>query len=76
MALNSGGHLWSQGDEESFIKNIGTFARKGEPSRETKILLLRGYLDGCRLRTEWGSLDPERCLEVAKKELLRLSAPA
>lgn len=76
MSLVSGGSSWSQGDEESFIRNIGMFARKGIPSKETKIQLLRGYLDGCRLRTEWGSLDPERCTALAKQELMRLATPA
>ena len=61
---------WTTTDELKHIKMIGHHRdRKKEVSLNEKYELLRGYLNGCELRTDWRGMDRTVVLAYARKQL-------
>lgn len=48
---------WTTKDEINFIKNLG-MGKHRRPPTATREKLLEGYVKGCKLRKNWGSIDP------------------
>jgi hypothetical protein len=61
---------WSTTDEIRFINGLGHHRdRRNLPSIEKKLALLHGYLEGCKLRSDWTGLDREEITRYAEHRL-------
>ncbi len=61
---------YSTTNELDFIKRLGTFSGRGQYVTRGK--LLEGYLEGCKLRVNWGSVSSHEILDFVEKELERI----
>ena len=56
---------WSTRNELRFIDSLGTFTQTQEPRND----LLRKYLNGAALRTDWGQIDKQTVITRVQREL-------
>lgn len=62
--------VWSTTDEIRFINGLGHHRdRRTVPSFEKKLTLLRGYLQGCQLRTKWVGLNREEIVAYVENRI-------
>lgn len=59
---------WNTTDEIRFIKTMGTHI----DSRLPRKVLLQGYLNASKKRTDWGDVEGWQAIEFAKFELEKL----
>lgn len=57
-------------DELRFLNSLGSNSLKGQEGQVTPKQLLRGYLEGCRKRTDWDKIDRHVAVQKAHEALL------
>lgn len=64
---------WSTLSEIEFIRRIGLHADDESPRTVAKVrVLLRGYLEGARIRSRWGNINAVEAVKFAEAELQAL----
>jgi hypothetical protein len=62
---------WGTKEELKFIDRLGTYTRF-RYARKSRKELLEGYLEGCKSRDDWDSVDKEIIIKHVKQELQKL----
>lgn len=64
---------WQQHDEWAFVRNLGNHRKQAKAefgfSGPTRLELLKGYLEGLRLRTDWDGLNRAICIDAVEGEI-------
>lgn len=63
------GGTWTTKDELTFLKNLGTYAK-----RTPRYQLLRNYLENMNIRDNWDGMDKVVIKEYVEKELGAVNA--
>jgi len=67
---------WSTANEITFIRKLGSHVNPlyypYNSAKVSRMTLLNGYIEGAKLRDDWGHINSKACIAYAKNELLRL----